>query len=195
MGKTIIEKIIGTHAGKDVVPGDVVDVDVDARLARDFGGANVVKNLQVNGLGVRDPARTFFTFDCNPTGSDQRYAANQQRCRVFARERGIGVYDIDKGIGTHLAIDEGLVCPGDTMVSTDSHANIVGAIGAFGLGMGDQDIAWAFSSGSVWFEVPPTVKVVLRGSPGPLCTTKDLALAMVGKLGASGLLGSSAELS
>ena len=38
----------------------------------------------------QDPAsRTSFTFDCNPTGSDQKYAANQQACRTYAREHGI----------------------------------------------------------------------------------------------------------
>jgi hypothetical protein len=36
----------------------------------------VVKNLRSAGLGVADPAHTLFTFDCNPGGSDQGYAAN-----------------------------------------------------------------------------------------------------------------------
>ncbi|MCK5551161.1 MAG: hypothetical protein KAI41_11565, partial [Hyphomicrobiaceae bacterium] len=78
MGKTMIEKILGTHAGRDVSPGAIVDMDIDARIARDFGGANVVKNIRDNGLGVDDPAKTCFTFDCNPGGSDQKYATNQQ---------------------------------------------------------------------------------------------------------------------
>ena len=46
MGKTIVEKILGSHAGRDVRPGDIVDVTIDARVARDFGGANVVKNIR-----------------------------------------------------------------------------------------------------------------------------------------------------
>src|SRR5512140_3866647 len=99
MPATLIEKIIAAHAGRDVRPDDIVDVTIDARVARDFGGANVVKNLKDSGLGVADPARTFFTFDCNPGGSDQNYAKNQQACRMFAREKGITVYDIDAGIG------------------------------------------------------------------------------------------------
>ncbi|MBN2447793.1 MAG: homoaconitate hydratase, partial [Phycisphaerae bacterium] len=149
MPKTIIEKILTNHAGRDVAPGEIVDVKIDARVARDFGGANVVKNIRDNGLELADPGRTFFTFDCNPGGSDQKYAANQQACRMFARESGMRIFDIDAGIGTHIAIDQGLICPGETFVSTDSHANILGAIGAFGQGMGDQDIAHAFAFGKV----------------------------------------------
>jgi len=195
VGKTLIEKILGAHAEAEVSPGEIVDVKIDVRVARDFGGANVVKNLLDHGLGIADPGRTFFTFDCNPTGSDQKYAANQHACRTFARRYGLKVFDIDSGIGTHLAIDNGLVGPGCTFVSTDSHANILGAIGAFGQGMGDVDIAQAFAAGSVWFRVPPTVRVVFTGSPSPAATAKDLALAALRHLGANGLLGYAAEFS
>ncbi len=193
MGATIIEKIIGRHADTEVKPGEIHDVRIDARIARDFGGANVVKNLVDHGLGVADPARTFFTFDCNPTGSDQKYAANQQACRVFARQQGVRVFDIDAGVGTHIAIEEGLIKPGGTLVSTDSHANILGAIGAFGQGMGDQDIAAAFAYGRVWFKVPPTMKIVLRGTPPQGATAKDVALWLLRRFGADGLLGAAAE--
>jgi 3-isopropylmalate/(R)-2-methylmalate dehydratase large subunit len=194
VGKTIIEKIIGSHAGKEVSPGDIVDITIDVRAARDFGGANVVKNLRDNALPVADPSRTVFTFDCNPGGSDQKYATNQQICREFARGQGIDVFDIDAGIGTHLAIDEGLAVPGSTFVSTDSHANILGAIGAFGQGMGDVDIAQAWAFGKVWFKVPPTAKVVLKGRPSPGTSAKDIALAMLKVTGANGLLGYAAEI-
>ena len=194
MNQTLIEKILSRHAGRPVRPGDIVDIAVDARLARDFGGANVVKNLNEHGLPVADVSKTFFTFDCNPGGSDQKYAANQHLCRLFARESGVSLYDVDAGIGTHIAIEEGLVVPGGTLVSTDSHANILGAIGAFGQGMGDQDIAAAWAFGKVWFKVPDSVKIVLRGTP-PLGTSpKDIALRLLREFGAAGLLGLSGEL-
>jgi 3-isopropylmalate/(R)-2-methylmalate dehydratase large subunit len=192
-GKTIIEKIISSHTGQAVKPGDTADMAVDVRIARDFGGANVVKNIEQNHLSIADPAKTFFTFDCNPAGCLQSYAANQQLCREFARKNGIRIFDIDAGIGTHLAVDEGIVCPGETLVSTDSHANLVGAIGAFGQGMGDQDIAYAFTKGKVWFEVPATVKIVLKGMPSALATAKDVILAVLKEFGANGLLGYAAE--
>ena len=176
MGKTLIEKILGAHAGREVVPGEIVECRSTSCAARDFGGANVVKNLRQHGLGVADPRKTIFTFDCNPTGSDQKYAANQQFCRQFARQQGLTVFDIDRGIGTHVAVDEGRIGPGGTLVSTDSHANILGAIGAFGQGMGDVDIAQAFARGNVWFEVPPTLRIVLKGTPSPDAMAKDLAL-------------------
>jgi 3-isopropylmalate dehydratase small subunit len=192
---TIIEKIISAHSNhQPVKPGDIVDVIIDTRAARDFGGANVVKNLVDNGLTIADPKKTIFTFDCNPGGSDQKYAANQHYCRQYARENGIRVYDVDAGIGTHLAIDNGLTWPGSTFVSTDSHANIMGAIAAFGQGMGDQDIAAAWAKGAVWFKVPASVKINLTGKRPANLTAKDVVLNLLSIFGANKLLGYSVEI-
>jgi len=195
MALTLIEKIISMHSGgHPVKPDDIVDIEIDVRAARDFGGANVVKNLTENGLKVHDPSKTFFTFDCNPTGSDQNYAANQQFCRNFARENNIKIYDVNAGIGTHLVIEEGLAVPGCTIVSTDSHANILGAIGAFGQGMGDQDIAAAWANGKSWFKVPASIKITLNGKRPANVSAKDIVLNMLNKFGANSLLGYSVEL-
>jgi 3-isopropylmalate/(R)-2-methylmalate dehydratase large subunit len=190
----LIEKIIANHSDKELVkPGEIVDVIIDARVARDFGGANVVKNLVNNGLKIEDPSKTFFTFDCNPGGSDQKYAANQHYCRRYARDNGIKIYDINSGIGTHLAIDEALVVPGGTFVSTDSHANIMGAIGAFGQGMGDQDIAAVWAKGKAWFKVPKSVKINFTGKFPEGISAKDIVLNMLARFGANKLLGYSVE--
>ena len=59
---TIIEKILANHSGKkEVFPGDIVDIIIDVRLARDFGGASVVQNLLSNNLRIADKSKTFFT--------------------------------------------------------------------------------------------------------------------------------------
>lgn len=194
MSKTMIRKIFENHSESKANVGDSIDVTIDARVARDFGGANVVKNLEENNLSIHDSKKTFFTFDCNPGGCDQKYAANQHICRLFARKNGIKVYDINRGIGTHLAFEEDLISPGETFVSTDSHANIMGAIGAFGQGMGDLDIASAFAHGKVWFKVPPTAKIVLKGTPSKTASAKDIVLKMAKDIGANGLLGYVAEI-
>jgi homoaconitate hydratase family protein/3-isopropylmalate dehydratase small subunit len=195
MGMTITEKIIAAHSRYETVkPGDIVDITIDARAARDFGGANVVKNLNDFGLRVDDPDKTLFTFDCNPTGSDQKYAVNQHICRQYARNNGIKVYDINAGIGTHLLMEEGYVWPGSTAVSTDSHANILGAVGAFGQGMGDMDIAAAWNSGRVWFKVPGSVRLTLEGAMPLGVTAKDVILNLLRIYGANTLLGYSIEL-
>lgn len=195
MGKTIIEKIISTHSKEEAIPGTIVWMDLDVRTARDFGGANVVKNLKKHypGEAVNDKSKTFFTFDCVVPANNIPYANNQHLCRQFAEEQNFKVYDVNAGIGSHVAIDEGIAKPGSTMVGTDSHLNILGAIGCFGQGMGDQDIAFAFKTGKTWFEVPHSMKIIVKGIYEYPTTAKDLALKMLGTLGSKGILGLSAE--
>jgi len=195
--QTLIQKIFASHTtpGASVAPGDIIWLDLDVRTARDFGGANVVKNYREHygDAPVADPARTFFTFDLVVPPSNIPYANNQQLCREWARTQGVRVFDVNAGIGSHVAIEEGLVQPGNTFVGTDSHLNILGAVGAFGQGMGDQDIAFAFKTGRTWFEVPPTMKVIIEGELRPPCTARDLTLAVMRELGSSGALGRAIE--
>lgn len=194
---TIIETIISRHSHQTGVrPGDIVWMDIDYRSARDFGGANVVQQLEqyFPDQPVGDPLRTAFTFDTNAPANTTGYATNQHKCRQFARKWGTALYDVDSGIGTHIAMEKGLVSPGDTAVGTDSHFNILAAVGAFGQGMGDIDIAYIIRSGRTWFEVPETIKVELSGSLPPHTSAKDLALFLLRELGTDKALGKAVEI-
>jgi 3-isopropylmalate/(R)-2-methylmalate dehydratase large subunit len=196
-GNTIIQKIFQTHSPGDtpVEPRNIIWLELDVRTARDFAGANVVQNYRTHygDAPVADKDKTFFTFDLVVPPKNIPYANNQQVCRTWAREQGIKVYDVDAGIGSHVVMEEGLATPGVTLVGTDSHLNILGAIGAFGQGMGDKDIAFAFKTGRTWFEVPETMRVVVKGELRPPCTARDLTLAVLGKLGSKGALGRAVE--
>ncbi len=197
MSHTIIEKIISRHTdAKSVSPGSIVWIDIDYRSARDFGGPNVVKHLNVKfpDNPVADPGRTAFTFDTNAPANTTGYANNQHLCRIFAREHNVHLYDVDAGIGTHVAMEKGLVLPGQTAVGTDSHFNILGAVGAFGQGMGDVDIAYIFRAGRTWFEVPETVRVDLDGDLPANTHAKDLALYLLNELGTDKALGKAVEI-
>ncbi len=195
MGRTVIEKIIAAHADGEAEPGRIVWMSLDVRSARDFGGPNVAKNYarEYGEAPLADPAKTFFTFDLCAPACTLKYADNQMACRDFARKHGMVVYDVDRGVGSHVMIEEGLAKPGSTVVGTDSHMNILGAVGSFGQGMGDVDIAFAFKTGRTWFEVPESVKVVLKGRPLPSAGAKDLTLFLCRELGTKRIALRSAE--
>ncbi len=184
MGLTVIEKIIQNHTQQEVSPGKIVWIGLDVRSARDFGGPNVVKNFQreYGDAPVEDKDKTFFTFDLSVPACSIKYADNQQICREFAREKGIKVYDVDEGIGSHVLIEKGHAASGSTVVGTDSHMNILGAVDSFGQGMGDVDITFAFKTGKTWFEVPETIKVFLEGEFQYPASAKDLTLFILSRL-------------
>ena len=195
MGMTIIEKILANHSAYDIVrPGEIIDLHIDLRVARDLGGAHVVKQLQDNKLSIADPAKTFFTLDSNTIYTKSQYAEHLQVCRSFARENGIYVFEIHAGIGSHLMIDNGFAVPGSTLLSTDPQANILGDIGAFGQGVGEKDITTAFNKGVVWFRVPKSIKIKLQGTLHKDFSAKDLALNLFSIFGSNKLLGYAVEL-
>ncbi len=197
MRQTIIEKVISNHSDHDVRAGEIVWMDLDVRSARDFGGANVVKNFKkyYPGQKVADRKKTFFTFDTNAPANTIPYANNQQICRDFANEQDLKVFDVNAGIGSHVMIEEGKALPGYTLVGTDSHLNIFGAVGAFGQGMGDQDIAFGFRYGFTWFEVPESMRIILNGELPSNVGAKDVVLAVLERIGSKGALGRSIEFS
>ncbi len=192
---TIVEKILQKHSEEKVEPGKIVWIELDIITAREFGGPNVVKHLRENFSGnyVAKPESTFFTFDLSVPAKTLKYALAQDICRKFAKEAGIKVFDINQGIGTHVLIDRGIIKPGMTAVGTDSHYNILGAVGAFGQGMGDKDIAFAFKTGKTWFEVPESMKVVVEGNYSWPAVARDLTFAVMRELGPAGALGKSIE--
>jgi len=198
MGKTIIEKIFSNHLVDEhekVIPGSIVWIGIDYRTARDFGGANVVNNLETNFESdfISDKSKTIFTFDCVVPAKTIPYAINQHKCRLFARKEGLKVHDVDAGIGSHILIDK-YAKPGMAVVGTDSHFNIMGAVSCFGQGMGDVDISYIWKTGKTWFEVPESVRLNVKGSRKEGISAKDMVLFMLRKFGSRTFLGKVVEL-
>lgn len=191
MGKTMIHKIIERSAGREVNVGDRVWCKIDLSTARDFGGANcVLQFLDVTDRKGRvwDPAKIAFTFDLQAPAHSEKVAVNQKIIRDFARDQGIEkVFDVNWGIGQHVLLEHGLVKPGDVVLGTDSHMNLLGAVGAFATGVGNTDIVASWFEGTNWFRVPETMKITVTGKFGKGVCMRDLLTKIVGDLGADGM--------
>jgi 3-isopropylmalate/(R)-2-methylmalate dehydratase large subunit len=107
--------------------------------------------------------------------------------RNFAAARGTKLYDIGDGI-CHQVLPEGghLTC-GDLVVGTDTHSVTYGAFNALGSGIEGTDVSAVMMSSKLWFRVPHTVRINLRGRLAPGVWAKDITLAMLGRFGAEGL--------
>lgn len=191
MGKTCIMKIMERAAGRSVQVGDRVWCKVDLASARDFGGANCVLQFEQE-MGrdakVWDPDKVAFTFDLQAPSHSEKVSNNQKIIREFAKRQGISyLFDINHGIGQHVMLEAGLVKPGNVILGTDSHMNLLGAVGAFATGVGNSDVAAAYIKGISWFRVPETMKIIVKGSfPKGVCM-RDLLTRIVGDLGAGGM--------
>ncbi|MFN2461951.1 MAG: 3-isopropylmalate dehydratase large subunit [Candidatus Velthaea sp.] len=191
MGQTITQKIIARHAGRDAVAvGEIVNARVDLVLANELSASVAIAEFRKIAGAVRvfDPARVALVCDHFVPAKDARSAAIVALMKNFAREHNIvHFFDVGRGGIEHVVLpEEGLVAPGELIVGGDSHTCTYGAFGAFSTGMGSSDIAAALALGEVWLKVPPTIKLVYRGTPGPMVYAKDIMLATVRELGIDG---------
>lgn len=191
MGKTAIVKIMERAAGKPVQVGDRVWCKVDLASARDFGGANCVLQFEKE-MGkeakVWNPDKVAYTFDLQAPSHSEKVSNNQKIIRDFAKRQGIKhVFDINCGIGQHVMLEAGLIKPGDVVLGTDSHMNLLGAVGAFATGVGNSDVAAAYVGGLSWFRVPETMKINVTGEFPKGVYMRDLITKIIGDLGAGGM--------
>lgn len=188
MGSTIAEKILGAHAGgKTVRAGDVVVASVDFAMVHDARAGNALKRVEQ--LGVeRLPfaARTAFVLDHYSPPPNMEAANTHVAMRAFADQHGAVLYDVGDGI-CHQVLPEGghLTC-GDLVVGTDTHSTTYGAFNALGTGVEGTDVSAVMMTGKLWFRVPETIRVELKGRLTPGVWAKDVTLTMLGRLKAEG---------
>lgn len=186
----MIEKLLAKASDREEVsPGEVVDARIDRAMVHDITGPMTVQSWKkIEQTKIWDPAKVVVIFDhLVPPPSEQ--AANAQRMmRDFVDEQGIrNFYDVGRGGICHQVMPEkGHVLPGDIIVGADSHTCTYGAIGAFSTGIGSTEMAAVFTAGRLWFKVPRTIRINVRGDFAPFVTSKDLILHILRKLGVSG---------
>lgn len=186
MGKTITEKIIGEHAGKEVSAGDFVVAAVDSYLLQDGTGPLSVQELRKLGMEkLANPKQTILFIDHASPSPRSELSNNHVLLRNFARKTGAVLSDVGDGI-CHQVMSEEHTNPGDIVVGTDSHTCTGGALGAFATGMGSTDVAIAMALGKTWLRVPETYKIHVTGQFSDGVFPKDLILHIIGLIGADG---------
>jgi 3-isopropylmalate/(R)-2-methylmalate dehydratase large subunit len=194
MGKTFAEKLLGKKAKKDVVPGEIVVVEPEWLMSHDNTAA-ISKTFKSIGVKkVKYPERTVIIIDhCVPAATEQ-YAQNHKTIREFVKEQGIRhFFDIHYGICHQVFSEEGFALPGTVILGSDSHTNTYGAFGALAAGIGRSEAAAIYATGEMWLMVPESMKIVVGGTFPPGTSAKDLALRILGDIGADGALYKSVE--
>lgn len=197
MGMTVVEKILARASDlKTVKALDVVEPRVDLAMSHE-NAALVVNQFKEIYQGTDrepkpwDPSRIAVIFDHRVPAEGPKTASNQKLIRSFVGLHGIEKFhDIrgDRGGICHQILPEyGYVLPGSVIVGTDSHTTSHGALGAFSFGIGATEMASVWTLGvALNIEVPPTIKVVVRGKFADYVGPKDLILHLIGLLTAQG---------
>ena len=188
MGHTFAEKALARNAGlSSVRAGQVIDVFPDRVLSHDNTAAIIRIFREIGVARVKHPERLVVVLDHAAPPPTTRHAQNHAEIRRFVAEQGIRhFFEVGRGICHQVLCEEGLVRPGDVVLGADSHSTHYGALGAFGAGIGRSEVAAIWATGRIWLRVPESIKITIVGELGEWVSAKDLALHIIGTLGADG---------
>ncbi len=194
MAKTIAEKILSAHAGKDLKAGDIAICDVDFCFGQDGTSSLIIDSFdKSDSKKVFDPDRFCMVIDHSAPSPNAGVSEIHKKMRRFAEKTGVTVYDIGCGV-CHVVIPEmGHVRPGSLILGADSHTCTYGALNALSTGVGSTDLAIALISGKNWFRVPESVRLGIKGTLKKGVYSKDIILHIIGDLGANGCTYNSVE--
>ncbi|GAA5511732.1 2,3-dimethylmalate dehydratase large subunit [Deinococcus carri] len=190
MGMTIAEKILAAHSGQAaVVSGQLIECATDWVLCHEITTPAALRMLEERGMDrVFDPEKIVAVPDHSVPAMNIKAAKMYQKLKSWVQEKGIRhFYDVGRGGIAHVVLENtGLIRPGQTLVSGDSHTCNAGALGCFATGVGSTDLAGAIYAGKVWFKVPETMLIRVTGQMQPGVTPKDLVLEVIKRIGADG---------
>jgi 3-isopropylmalate/(R)-2-methylmalate dehydratase large subunit len=184
-GATITEKILSRIMGHAVTAGEIIYPVPELVTVHDWYVVNFDAALREIGVDhLFDPARVLISTDHEPLAVSPAAAERQKKVRDIVRKYGISqFYDVGRGgLGHVFPIEMGLIRPGMFIEAYDVHVTNYGAVGALALPF-VIEISEVLALGSVWVQVPQTVRVDLVGRMTPGTLIRDVAQKLIADLG------------
>ena len=200
--RTLSEKVWDAHVVHSA-PGEPDLLYIDLHLVHEVTSPQAFDGLRMNGRGLRRPDLTVATEDHNvPTSDiDQPIADPISRkqvevLRANTAEFGVLEYpmgELGQGIVHVIGPEQGLTLPGMTVVCGDSHTATHGAFGALAFGIGTSEVEHVMATQVLPQSKPRTMAIEVEGALPEGVTAKDLILAIIGRIGTGGGIGSIIE--
>ncbi len=194
MPKTMFDKIWDAHVVREA-PGESTILYIDRHLVHEVTSPQAFAGLRNAHRAIRRPDATIAVLDHNvPTVNNRRMldVVDQESTLCIttmeqnAQDFGLTLYDMqdaNQGIVHVIGPELGLTLPGMTLVCGDSHTSTHGALGVFAIGIGTSEVEHVLATQCLLQQKPKTMNIRVEGELGPGVTAKDVALAVIGKLG------------
>ncbi|MCF8265001.1 MAG: homoaconitase, partial [Melioribacteraceae bacterium] len=185
MGQTLVEKIVQKHAlglkeSHKVKTGEFISIRPAYVMTHDNTGAVIPKFHQIGATKLAFPNQVVHTLDHNIQDTSEKNLEKYRNIEKFSREMGADFYPAGRGIGHQIMCEEGYAWPGTMVVASDSHSNMYGGLGVLGTPIVRTDAASIWATGKTWWQIPPTVKVELKGKLNTGVKGKDVIIALCG---------------
>jgi 3-isopropylmalate/(R)-2-methylmalate dehydratase large subunit len=189
------EKIWDAHFVHEE-PGNAPLLYIDRHLMHEVTSPQAFEGMLNAGRKVRNKHSILATMDhCVPTKNRDLPIADpiaKKQIETMASNcvnNDLNLYDMknpNNGV-IHIVVPEhGFVHPGMTVVCGDSHTATHGAFGALAFGIGTSEVEHVMITQTLPQKKSKTMKIEVSGTLSPFCTAKDVALAIIGKIGTAG---------
>jgi 3-isopropylmalate/(R)-2-methylmalate dehydratase large subunit len=195
-GKTLYDKLWESHVVREESDGTCL-LYIDRHLIHEVTSAQAFEGMRLAGRKAWRAASIVANPDHNtPTDHwDEGIKDPISRLQVETldaniKDFGALVYfpfkHANQGIIHVIGPENGTTLPGTTVVCGDSHTSTHGAFGALAHGIGTSEVEHVLATQTLVAKRSQRMLVKVEGQLGKEITAKDVALAIIGKIGTAG---------
>lgn len=199
---SLFDKLWTKHVVHEVIDGPSL-IYIDKHLINEVTSAQAFDGLRNAGLELWRSDSIIATADHNvPTVAREAGIIDPvSRTQVDTLSHNcatlkityFGMTDLRQGILHVVAPEQGMTLPGTTVVCGDSHTSTHGAFAALAFGIGTSEVEQVLASQTLFMHKPKSIRICIEGERHLGVTAKDLALAVIRRIGTAGGTGSVIE--
>lgn len=195
-GKTLYDKLWESHVVREDADGTCL-LYIDRHLVHEVTSPQAFEGLRIAGRKpwrfgsiVANPDHNTPTKDWDKGIEDPVSRLQVETLDDNIKEFGALVYfpfkNANQGIIHVIGPENGTTLPGMTVVCGDSHTSTHGAFGALAHGIGTSEVEHVLATQTLIAKKSKNLLVSVDGKLGAGVTAKDVALAIIGKIGTAG---------
>ncbi|MFN7835276.1 MAG: 3-isopropylmalate dehydratase large subunit [Burkholderiaceae bacterium] len=202
MPKTLYDKLWESHVVRTEQDGTAL-LYIDRQLLHEVTSPQAFEGLRLAGRTLWRNSANIAVVDHNVPTTDRRngIADPISRLQVETLDANVArhgvtyfdIQDIRQGIVHVIGPEQGATLPGMTVVCGDSHTSTHGAVGALAFGIGTSEVEHVMATQCLLMKKSKTMLVRVDGVLAADCSAKDIALAVIGKIGTAGGTGYAIE--
>ncbi|WP_193172272.1 3-isopropylmalate dehydratase large subunit [Nisaea nitritireducens] len=193
--RTLFDKIWQDHL-VDVQDDGTCLIYIDRHLVHEVTSPQAFEGLRNAGRKVRRPDLTLAVADHNvPTKDlDKGITDEDSRIQVETLEHNVSDFGVPyfsmtdnrRGIVHIIGPEQGFTLPGTTIVCGDSHTSTHGAFGALAFGIGTSEVEHVLATQTLVQSPAKNMRITVKGELPKGVNSKDVVLAIIGKIGTAG---------
>jgi 3-isopropylmalate/(R)-2-methylmalate dehydratase large subunit len=200
--KTLYDKLWDSHVVRQEADGTVL-LYIDRHLVHEVTSPQAFEGLKLANRGLWRTSSILAVADHNVPTTNRAAGISDPVSRLQVdtldancADFGVTEFkmnDVRQGIVHVIGPEQGATLPGMTVVCGDSHTSTHGAFAALAHGIGTSEVEHVMATQCLMAKKSKAMLVKVEGTLGTGVTAKDIALAVIGKIGTAGGTGFAIE--